>query len=304
MIQTKGGQHAGTAIVDLKNVDNYDQIFFTFDVTIVMGSNTKITISGSTANGDGFISNNEQLPGESFTRVITQTVTKSRSDGATHLSIFIKTTLKLKEGKEKYGNTTIGVRVASSRAHFWDIKHGYNNNYDGADEGGLCLGCDEEEEVKYVPCKTQGISTPPRARPSALFDSSSRGSPASVECKRREVSPGYFQFNCEGADPNKITISSEHILWLCPDESENQQLDIVVPNYRVEELIRAALKKSNGSLTTVNILLKKPETAYDVQAQDGRAIPAGKPSVNLQYEPVKGRPIHAFIFKQYNCSYY
>jgi len=115
------------------------------------------------------------------------------------------------------------------------------------------------------------------------------GGSLSVQCRRREVSPGNFQFSCEGVDPRKITLSSEHILWLRGPGSENQQLDIVVPNYRVEELIRAALKASKGGATNVNILLKKPETVYDVQAQDGGAVPNAKPSVNLQYEQVRGK---------------
>jgi len=117
--------------------------------------------------------------------------------------------------------------------------------------------------------------------------------PERVQCKRVEVVPGTFEFNCVGADPNKITLSTEHILWLRNPGSQPQNLDIVVPNYQIQELIRAALKASNGGATNVNILLKKPETVYDVQAQDGGAYPNASPSVNIQYEAVKGKPIYS-----------
>jgi len=66
-----------------------------------------------------------------------------------------------------------------------------------------------------------------------------------------------------------------------------QQLDIVVPNYQLEELIRAAVKAGGKSGSTdINILLKRPETIYDVQAQDSGAIKQSPPSVSLQYEQV------------------
>jgi hypothetical protein len=110
-----------------------------------------------------------------------------------------------------------------------------------------------------------------------------------------------YQFNCIGVDPAAITISSEHILWLNAAGGENQQLDVVIPNYRVEELIRAAQKAGKGGSTSVNILLKKPETIYDVQAQDGTSVPNAPPAVNLQYEAVD-RPVslHYPTDKQYN----
>jgi len=107
-----------------------------------------------------------------------------------------------------------------------------------------------------------------------------------VICQNQEVSPGVYKFNCAGVNPRDITLSSEHILWLRGANGEAQQLDITVPNYRVEELIRAALKSSKGGSTNVNILLKKPETVYDVQAQEGGNVPGAKPVVNLQYEEV------------------
>lgn len=135
----------------------------------------------------------------------------------------------------------------------------------------------------------------PSSRPSNPYDSESqidsagisRGGPLAVQCQRTETSPGKYQFICSGVDPRAITLSSEHILWLKGPGAQSQQLDIVVPNYRVEELIRAALKAGSGGSTNVNILLKKPETTYDVQAQEGGSTPGSKPVVNLQYEPVR-----------------
>jgi len=107
-----------------------------------------------------------------------------------------------------------------------------------------------------------------------------------VTCAFVETSPGVYKYNCDGVNQRDITLSSEHILWLRGANGEAQQLDVVIPNYRVEELIRAALKSSKGGSTNVNILLKKPETVYDVQAQEGGNVPGARPVVNLEYEPV------------------
>jgi len=145
-IQTKGST-AGISQVVLQDFDNYDQIYFNYDATLEMGSTTKLNIKGSTLDGDKLISN-EQLPGDEFTRVITQKVTKSRDASGILLSVYLQTTLKLTDGKEKYGKTTIGVRVAPGphAPHYWDIKHEYSTNYEGGEEAEICLGCDDEEE--------------------------------------------------------------------------------------------------------------------------------------------------------------
>ena len=127
------------------------------------------------------------------------------------------------------------------------------------------------------------------------------GGPLSVSCQSQAVSAGVYKFSCVGVDQSLITLSSEHILWLKGAGGENQQLDVVIPNYRVEELIRAAVKGSQGGSTNVNILLQKPQTVYDVQAQDAVGGEPAQPSVNLQYEPVdKPTSLHYPTDKQYN----
>ena len=131
--------------------------------------------------------------------------------------------------------------------------------------------------------------------------SAGSGGPLAVSCQSQQTSNGVYRFNCVGVDPSLTTLRSEHILWLKGASGQAQQLDVVVPNYRVEELIRAALKSGSSGSTNVNILLQKPQTVYDVQAQDGRQPDAQPPRVNLQYEAVD-RPIsvHYPTEKQYN----
>jgi hypothetical protein len=130
---------------------------------------------------------------------------------------------------------------------------------------------------------------------------SSSGGKLQVSCQQSLVRPGVYSFNCVGVDPAAITLQSEHILWLNGNSGNAQQLDVVIPNYRVEELIRAAQKAGSGGSTSVNILLKKPETVYDVQAQDGTSTPDAPPSVNLQYEDVPAPvSVHYPTEKQYS----
>jgi len=141
------------------------------------------------------------------------------------------------------------------------------------------------------------------ARPQYSYPPPEGGTQSSggqIVCTRVDTGPGTYAFTCNSASgPPKI--SHEHILWLKGPAASNQQLDVVIPNYKVEELIRAALKAGSSGSTSVNILLKKPETLYDVQVQEGGGGVQSKPSVNLQYEAVD-RPtsVHYPTDKQYN----
>lgn len=120
-----------------------------------------------------------------------------------------------------------------------------------------------------------------------------------VECKRQEVSPGRFKFVCDGVNPNSIALRSEHILWLTGPEGQKQVVDIEVPNYKIEELIKAGFKSSPGEGTLINVLLRKPEQSYDAQVDQVTSV-AGTPSVNLQYEPVEKTLVHFPTDKAYS----
>ncbi|XP_021967466.1 uncharacterized protein LOC110862562 isoform X2 [Folsomia candida] len=120
-----------------------------------------------------------------------------------------------------------------------------------------------------------------------------------VECKRQEVSPGRFKFVCDGVNPNSIALRSEHILWLTGPEGQKQVVDIEVPNYKIEELIKAGFKSQPGEGTLINVLLRKPEQSYDAQVDQVNSV-AGTPSVNLQYEPVEKTLVHFPTDKAYS----
>jgi len=117
------------------------------------------------------------------------------------------------------------------------------------------------------------------------------GGNLNVECQRQEVSPGRFRFVCEGVNKDAISLRSEHILWLQSNGGQQQVLDIEVPNYKIEELIKAGFKASAGQGPKINVLLKKPEQTYDAQV-DVPPSTAGEPSVSLQYEPVDKVVVH------------
>jgi len=112
------------------------------------------------------------------------------------------------------------------------------------------------------------------------------GGPLSIECKRQETSPGQFKFNCEGVQKDLITLKSEHILWLQGADGSNQAIEIEVPNYKIDELIKAGFTEGkSGGGTQINVLLKRPEQTYEAEA-DVQNPGLSQPSVSLQYEPV------------------
>jgi len=125
------------------------------------------------------------------------------------------------------------------------------------------------------------------------------GAGAQVQCKSQEVSPGKYKFVCEGVDPATIALCSEHILWINGPSGQQQVLDIEVPNYKVEELIKAGFKPGSDGATQINILLKKPEQSYDAQI-DELKVGQGAPTVNLQYQPVEKVKVHYPVDKPYS----
>jgi hypothetical protein len=113
------------------------------------------------------------------------------------------------------------------------------------------------------------------------------------------VSPGRFKFNCEGANPEALAVRSEHILWLSGPAGQKQVLDIEVPNYKIEELIKAGFKTTPGEGTLINLLLRRPQQSYDAQVDTINSV-AGTPQVNLQYEPVQKTLVHFPTDKAYS----
>jgi len=118
----------------------------------------------------------------------------------------------------------------------------------------------------------------------------------SNNCQTQEVSPGRFKVLCGTSGP---TVSSEHILWLTQNGGQPQVVDIEVPNYKILELIKAGFKTGAAGGSTINVLLKRPETSVDAQV-DVPSVAGGPPKVNLQYEPVQPTLIHFPNDKQYS----
>jgi hypothetical protein len=117
------------------------------------------------------------------------------------------------------------------------------------------------------------------------------GNPINVpssDCRSTEVSPGRFKVLCGSSGP---TISNEHILWLQGGDGAGQILDIEIPNYKIQELIKAGFKTSTVDGAQINVLLKRPETLVDAQVDVPKVI-GGAPKVNIQYEPVQNQKIH------------
>jgi hypothetical protein len=100
-------------------------------------------------------------------------------------------------------------------------------------------------------------------------------------------------------NPNNIALRSEHILWLQGPDGAKQVVDIEVPNYKIEELIKAGFKSQPGEGTLINLLLRKPEQSYDAQVDTINSV-AGTPTVNLQYEPVQKTLVHFPTDKAYS----
>lgn len=125
------------------------------------------------------------------------------------------------------------------------------------------------------------------ARPQLNSFTSSSNCDTRVKCQRTETAPGVYSFNCIPTNP--CVIQREDILWL-KGTGQAQQLNVVVPNYRLEEVIKAAFKSTAGAGTNVNILLKRPQQSVDAEA-DVSIPPASAPEVNLEYEPIPSREV-------------
>jgi len=107
-----------------------------------------------------------------------------------------------------------------------------------------------------------------------------------VNCQKNPGPDGRIRFVCAPLNPNLVTLRSEHILWLSGPKGGGQALKIEVPNYRVDELIKAGFKKGpGGGRTQINLLLRKPEQTYGAVAENTPDV-GSDAEVSLQYEPV------------------
>lgn len=142
-----------------------------------------------------------------------------------------------------------------------------------------------------------GAALTPRKFP-APRDQRSAGirPPQSGNCVTN-VQDGRFKVTC---DPRAApSVRSEHILWLSGPQGSQQILDIEIPNYKINELIKAGFKTSPVSNTQINVLLRKPEQFVDSQVQPITSL-SGAPQVNLQYEPVQSTLVHFPVDKPYS----
>jgi len=116
-------------------------------------------------------------------------------------------------------------------------------------------------------------------------------------CQSSRTRDGGWKFTC---NPRSApTLSSEHILWLQGPKGGKQIVDIEVPNYKIEELIKAGFKGSGDSATLINVLLRRPQQLVDAQVEDIRSS-FGAPQVQLQYEPVQAKTVHYPVDKPYS----
>jgi len=147
-----------------------------------------------------------------------------------------------------------------------------------------------------------------------------------VECKPREVSPGKWMFTCDtdggssgssgsgsgsghgnggssgssssGTGREPPTLNLEHVLWIQQDGGQSQTVDVEIPNYRINELVKAGFKGTPGGDTRVNVLVKKPELTYNAEVATPESH-SGVPSVAVQYETVQDLLVHYPVDKPY-----
>jgi hypothetical protein len=170
----------------------------------------------------------------------------------------------------------------------------------------------EEPERTDTPTTTENVSSP---KPQKTQNRTSGGKsielpPEKIEeikssdslrtkCRNQKVGPGRFKFICDGIRQDLITLQYEHILWLTNDGS-GQVIDIEVPNYKINELIKAGYKTTVGSDTEINVLLKRPEQDANAEVDD-LVVPVPSPAVSVLYEPPISQIIHFPTNKKYRA---
>ncbi|CAL8110292.1 unnamed protein product [Orchesella dallaii] len=135
------------------------------------------------------------------------------------------------------------------------------------------------------------------------------GSPAggndqlTVQCKATPGAGGKFKYDCSGVNKDAITLKTEHFLWLENQAGSAQNLDVEIPNYNIDEFIKAAYKAlgpQDGA--KINILLKKPDVTYNAEKEDQPQADVGAPAVSVNYQPVEKISVHYPTQKQYSTG--
>jgi hypothetical protein len=107
-------------------------------------------------------------------------------------------------------------------------------------------------------------------------------------CERREVAPGKFEYVCNA---NPGTLTQESILWV-PTSGSSQELLIRVPNYRLQEIIRAGLISRGAGSTNVRVHVERPEIQSVVEGRF-EDQPGLAPNVQVTYDGIQPvREVH------------
>ena len=101
-----------------------------------------------------------------------------------------------------------------------------------------------------------------------------------IKCTPRLNQAGVWDVTCDQVNP--CVIQREDILWLS-GAPRQERLNVVVPNYKLEEVIKAAFKSNEVPGANVNIFVKRPHYTVDAEASLDFP-PAGPPDVNVEYE--------------------
>lgn len=121
----------------------------------------------------------------------------------------------------------------------------------------------------------------------------SSGGQLSVQCKAAPDGSGKIKYDCSGVNKDAITLKTEHFLWLESPSSSSQNLDIEIPNYNIDEFIKAAYKALGPQEgAKINILLKKPDVTYNAEKGDAPKADQSQPAVNVNYQPVDKISVH------------
>ena len=105
---------------------------------------------------------------------------------------------------------------------------------------------------------------------------------AYTNCERREVSPGYYEYDCLNAHPGEIV--DEKVLWV-PYSGSDQNLLIRVPNYGVKEIVRAATYSEGENSENIRVHVARPHVEHVVEGQFEKQAQHA-PNVQLSYEPL------------------
>jgi len=118
------------------------------------------------------------------------------------------------------------------------------------------------------------------------------GGNGNVRCQRIGGGADSYRFQCEVVRKEDITLKYEHILWLAGSGGGAPAVEIVVPNYRVEEIIKAGFKGGAvGGKQPINILLQRPEKTVAAEVDVPKQGPI-EPEVNIQYEAPTNTQVH------------